>query len=439
MNGNLLKDKWLNLDSAELRILLDKRIGGPGQYEDLPANPNSLHLPLGGPSCRLVATFDDKEIIELRPGPAFDTSEWSKISQEIDSSLLAGPIKVSRYWSFSSFRVLGSWRGAHSGIQILPPPDDAPSAPVELAAHPFILEFPIRTSEVSQITNHRMNLEHRRLTLLLNVLLMGRTSLLPQRPQNFWACGAPNRESRPVNSFQKLLSWWRRFRGQSAQPQTGPETQWVQENFCGNLGQILLDQLSPPAGSQLEELDPREYYNRLGHDGKGLRVPTDLDQSICIYKALSKEQHAKFDRATFWMDMASRQWTISVSASFAALVSAIESLTERGTAHSFDRPICSGPTQHEVPGPTQLFRDFFDTYASGPTLRRRRSEMYALRSGILHGNRLMQLDQDRAFGWDPPWFNEQELHRELWSLTSIALRNWLIRAAPPRRSHAPIG
>jgi hypothetical protein len=282
MAGNLLKDKWPNLDSAELRILLDKRIGGPGQYEDLSANPNKLHLPLGGPSCRIVATFDDKEIIELRPGPAFDASEWSKISEEIDSSLLAGPIKVGRDWSFSSFRVLGSWRGEHSGIQILPPPDDAPSAPVELAAHPFILEFPIRISEFSQITNHRRILEHRRLTLLLNVLLIGRTTLLPQRPQNFWAYVAPNRESTRANWFQKVRSWWRRFRGQAAKPQTGPEILWVQEYFIGNLGQIVLDQLSPPARSQLGELDPREYYNRLGHDGKGLRVPTDLDQSICL-------------------------------------------------------------------------------------------------------------------------------------------------------------
>ncbi len=37
----------------------------------------------------------------------------------------------------------------------------------------------------------------------------------------------------------------------------------------------------------------------------------------------------------------------------------------------------------------------------------------------------MQLDQDIAFGWDPPEWNERELYNELWSLTRIALRNWL--------------
>lgn len=55
--------------------------------------------------------------------------------------------------------------------------------------------------------------------------------------------------------------------------------------------------------------------------------------------------------------------------------------------------------------------------------------MYAMHSGILHGSKLMQLDQNRAFGWDPPWRNEWELHAELWNLLRIAARNWL--RSPP--------
>ena len=51
--------------------------------------------------------------------------------------------------------------------------------------------------------------------------------------------------------------------------------------------------------------------------------------------------------------------------------------------------------------------------------------MYSLRSGILHGSELMQLDQDLAFGWDPPWSDERELYEDLWGLTRVALRNWL--------------
>ena len=64
-------------------------------------------------------------------------------------------------------------------------------------------------------------------------------------------------------------------------------------------------------------------------------------------------------------------------------------------------------------------------YTPDPGLRERRSKMYGLRSKILHGSDLMQLDQGRAFGWDPPWWNEREMNTELWSLMRIAARNWL--------------
>jgi hypothetical protein len=51
--------------------------------------------------------------------------------------------------------------------------------------------------------------------------------------------------------------------------------------------------------------------------------------------------------------------------------------------------------------------------------------MYSLRSGILHGSELMQLDQDHAFELAHPWWNQYELQNELWGLMRVALRNWL--------------
>jgi hypothetical protein len=55
--------------------------------------------------------------------------------------------------------------------------------------------------------------------------------------------------------------------------------------------------------------------------------------------------------------------------------------------------------------------------------------MYALRSDILHGSKLIELDQVPAFGLDPPWLDQQEMIQELWSLTGTVLRNWLKNAA----------
>ena len=185
-----------------------------------------------------------------------------KISKEIEESILAGPLKVGRDYSFSSFRVLGAWRGDHSGVQILPPPEHAPRANVEMADHPFILEFPIKATECWPVTNHRRMREHRNLTLLLNVLLAGHTSLQSKRSAHFWA-------SVPLDDGRH-------------------EIKWVQQFFIVEGWKAVIEDLSTSADEQLEEVDPEEYYAKVGHDGKGLRVPADLDQSICCYMALSR-------------------------------------------------------------------------------------------------------------------------------------------------------
>jgi hypothetical protein len=197
---------------------------------------------------------------------------------------------------------------------------------------------------------------------------------------------------------------------------------------------VISDALSPPSGQRLEEVEHERYYTETGYDGNGLRVPSDLDELICFYLKLTAADRTKFDRAIFWMDMAAREWTVSVSSSFAALVSAVESLTDRGTTHRVYCDLCKSDCQHEAPGATERFRAFFEEFAPGASLKNRRSQMYSMRSGILHGSDLMQLDQDLAFGWDPPGWNERELHEELWGLTRVALRNWLKNPGQPAPS-----
>jgi hypothetical protein len=221
-----------------------------------------------------MLTFRKKQIVTIEPGPAFDASEWERVSDEIEKSILVGPMKVGREYSFSSFRVPHSWRGERSGVQILPPPDDTPRAEVEMAEHPFILEFPLQTCGSWQITNYRRLREHRTLTLLLNVLLAGRTSLQPRRSEHFWAYVSRDHDAQKNKWFQKLrqLFFWctRRLSGA---PKTDHEIKWVQQLFLAKLGDPVIDELSVPAAEQLEELEPEKYYTTVGHDGKPLRVP----------------------------------------------------------------------------------------------------------------------------------------------------------------------
>jgi hypothetical protein len=206
-----------------------------------------------------------------------------------------------------------------------------------------------------------------------------------------------------------------------------PEFKWVQEFYFADIGQIVVQELSTPVGKELEVLTSDSYYKGvIGLDGRGLRVPDDLDESICRYQSLPAALQAKFDRAAYWLSMASRQWEDSISASYASLVSAAEALTpEDCTKHSVYCDECKENRTHDVPGATEKFRSFFKKYTPGTGLKDRRSKMYGLRSKILHGSDLMQLDQGRAIGWDPPWWNEREMNTELWGLVRTAARNWL--------------
>lgn len=395
MAENLLRDTWADLDQSDLRLLLQERIGRPGQYD---GDSDVLHLPLAREKCRVSLTFEGAKIAAIEPGAAFDRQEWEQICAEIEGPILNGPRKVGREFSFSTFPVDGWWRGTRSGVQILPAPNSAPRGGGG-ADEPFILEFPIQEAGLWPITNQHRIREHRKLTRLLNLLLAGTTKFLPDRRKHFWACVQFGAE---------------------------PEFKWVQEWYYADLGEAVTNELSPPTGDKLAELEPERYYEPIGIDGLGLRVPSDLDELICRYQNLPPTLQAKFDRATYWLSMARRQWEDSMSASYASLVSAAEALTEESTKHNLYCDQCKEDRSHDVPGATEKFRAFFEKYAPGAGLRERRSKMYRLRSKILHGSDLMQLDQDRAFGWDPPWWNEREMNMELWALMRIAARNWLM-------------
>jgi hypothetical protein len=192
MAENLLRNTWGALDQADLRLLLKERIGQLGQYD---GEENVIHLPLARETCRVSLTYKGSKIVAIEPGAAFDRQEWDRICAEIEGSILKGPRMIGREFSFSTHRVDGGWRGERSRVQILPPPEGAPLTH-EGAENPFVLEFPIQDAGVwpttnYAITNQRRRREHQKLTLLLNLLLIGTTKFLRERPRHFWpTCGS---------------------------------------------------------------------------------------------------------------------------------------------------------------------------------------------------------------------------------------------------------
>jgi hypothetical protein len=103
--------------------------------------------------------------------------------------------------------------------------------------------------------------------------------------------------------------------------------------------------------------------------------------------------------------MARRQWTDSMSASFAAVVIAAEAIAGDGSKLNVEK----------------RFHDFFETFAPDPGLKTQRKDMYDMRSKIVHGSKLTRLDEFHPFLIMDPL----ELNGEVWRLTQTAARNWL--------------
>ena len=394
--GNLMPAPWANLDTRELRLLMDEVFGGPGQYDGI--HKTRLHIPLAGDDAQVVLHFKSSRIARITAGPAFDANRWAGFANEVQTGLIDGPRKIARGLSFASQPVQGSWKGKLSGVQILPPPRSAPLPPQLLAEHPFVLEFPLHECSRWSITNHRRLRLHERLSNLLNVLLKQRITTVPRRSEQLWAIVYAGKTSR---------------------------TRWVQRDYFAKTGRVVRSRHAPHSKIPIVTIEPSTYYGTIGNDGQGLRLPADLDLQIFRYLGLPLVQQERFDRAAYWMSMAARQWEVSTSLSFTALVSAVEALTEHGVQHRIHCPDCNKAIPHDAPGATERFRAFFSRHAAGTLDRGRQGEIYALRSGILHGSNLITLDFDLAHGWDPPWWNERELHGDLWRVTSAALRNWL--------------
>jgi hypothetical protein len=373
----LFRQHWATLDSDEVRFILLETIGKPGQYDGATEGPYSFYLPLARDPCQIKLTFGSgQEIVAIDEGPAFDPVRWELAVQEIERT---GPQKVGRDFSFGSYRVTGSWRGAHSGIQILPPPPAAPQAPYEMGAHPFVLEFPMVGSDNLQIANTRRRREHMQWTLLLNVLLNGHTTAnRPPQTRHTWVIGADH------------------------------QSYWLQEGYIADIGTVISDAPSKAEPHTIEEVEPNAYYAGAGIDGKPLRVPSDLDDSLCRYLKLRENLTLRnsFHTAAFWMHMASEQWTISQSTSFASLAIAIEALGDRDLR------------------PTARFSSFIERYAPESDGGVRKA-LYDLRSVILHGERLMPMDRGAYFGWSPPEKMDGDLHEAMWRLAQIAIRNWI--------------
>src|SRR3990172_3781233 len=140
MENNLLNPAWSRLDSGDLIAILSDAFGGSQlAADDKVAYPNANQA-------RIILEYDGGRIVAVTPGPAFDPVEWETVAGRVETELLVSIPGFARRIAFCYYRIKGWWRSDRLGVQILPPPPQAPDAKVEYAEHPFVLEYPIMRS-----------------------------------------------------------------------------------------------------------------------------------------------------------------------------------------------------------------------------------------------------------------------------------------------------
>jgi hypothetical protein len=172
----------------------------------------------------------------------------------------------------------------------------------------------------------------------------------------------------------------------------------------------------------METVDDAAYFAIEGISvDQRLQRPSSLAQLLDTYYQTPPDEQDRFLTFAFWLRFSDTAWAYAMSPSYAALVSAIEALMP---------PAESGGTCPECgrqlgPGPTQRFIDFIEHWAAGIDVRHRR-RLYALRSAILHGGKLLHMDRERWRGMNPQDNTERDDLQVLRKTATLLGLNWLL-------------
>jgi hypothetical protein len=382
------------LDQAEFEQVIGSYFGH-GHH----ANDHEIcHARTSGGSALRVLYGKTGKFTKVLVGPDIQPGQIDELRTKIETELLTdGPSKVRRRVLFTAVPTVGYFR-YHDIFQIFPLPAEAPRPKYIIGHHPLFLEFKVSTSSNFMITNLRVEKAGRELELLLSSLLDLRV----------WNIGPETRHH-----------WSLDLAGDSV----ALPSKFLQEGYAWEGAVVELDDFSSPDGlPTLTQVDPNQYYSMRGlFVDRKLDIPSDITQQVDRFFALSVDDREKFLRASYWFQHANTVFSHSKSASFVALVSAIEALMPppRGGKR------CLHCNQMLGVGPTKQFVDFVEALIPGGAVPEpERKRFYQLRSALSHGGKLLANDHG-VWGFTPKRLGEGQDARVVWQIVQFVLHNWL--------------
>ena len=395
MNEIDLLDAWnaRTVDTEELEHLLlnyFKKVGfaesGYAIYGEDPAAPG------------LVLVYKGGRPHHAYPGAGFSEADFTTISDRIRNTLLVGDaVEIGRRVLFTTLRVDGFYR-YRDRFQLVPVPPGAPKPEMAmLAMNPFLLEVSYRRSADSLTSMLRKEKAEREIELLCAVFLW-----LPiERLGNVrcrWVLNPSDGTQLTSCHRQEGYHW--------------PGDRPIRDAFS------MIDGLEP-----MGFVDPAIYYARFNYSYEDrLDLPANVSEMFDAFYSLAPPSREQFLRACYWFHHASNVWSMSNSAAFVAMISAIETLMPPAKAGD-PCPTCR---RRAGSGPTAQFEAFVDVFANGCEVTiDQRKIFYRLRSALSHGGRLLDHDQG-AWAVGVTGALEMMNLRALSGVARAVLHTWLI-------------
>jgi hypothetical protein len=387
------------VDEEELgRVLLDVV-----QRATYPSDVRADYPSVEAPALSLLYRKDGS-LAAILPGKALTSDLLNKVAEAVATKLLVPPKRmVCRLPVFAHLPTEGYWRYKDE-LVIRRAPDRAPRPIALMAPHPLILEVAFMGADDWSIGEMRARREPRRLALLLSLLIRG-LKLPHAVHRNTWAVEL---------DFARPLEGSILTRDIYHIPDFAQFAEELSEQ--GDLPDIELVESVPWA------IDI----------GRVLALPATLPGCLAAYKELRDLEQRKLLRAAYWLHHAGEVFHLSKSASYQALVQAVECLIDAPRGHGACAE-CGRPT---APGPTRLFTDFIEQHApmEDTSEQAARKILYKTRSALAHGNELFYVDEESGYGWHGPRAAfERHVAEQAHDICRRAVVGWLgTKAVTPR-------
>jgi hypothetical protein len=385
-------------ETSELDQVLLRRYGSSGGDRN---DPNALLFPGEQEQYAVKLVFNRKHALkDAVAGPLLSDSDLSELANLVEREILAPvPLKVCSWILFAALPVTGYFRFGDD-FQILPVPKHAPRPHFRWADHPFLLEFRIAGSPNPMVEGMRGHRRGEEIELVLSALVAN----------HIW-------------SDRTMIHRW------VIPPPVGDPPRLQASMFCqvgysyeGAAG--MRETFTTCDGvPTLAIVAPAEYYGRLGvRSNQEMDRPANLEHGLVTYSRLSSRLQRKFLNSCFWLQHSHTVYQASRSASYMALILAVEALMPPPeTGKTCDR--CKRTVGK---GPTQRFKEFLSRFApTGEAFRRELDRFYAIRSKLTHGRGLLISDREGLAGSGLEGFEDSQRQLRLHQLVQVAMINWL--------------